>query len=57
MSSIRGMSRNEAGFLNRSEEDYDVALARVLELMTVLSPPEGEEDEGHPTKVESDVLA
>lgn len=35
-----------------SEEDYDSALARVSELMDILSPPEGEiEDDSHPARV------
>ena len=41
----------------RSEEEYDAALARVSELMTILSPSEGEiEDESHPARVELEVL-
>ena len=41
----------------RSEEDYDAALARVSDLMDILSPPEGEiEDESHPARIELDAL-
>ena len=41
----------------RTEEDYEVALARVSELMKVVSGPEGQiEDLNHPAVVELDVL-
>ena len=42
----------------RTEADYREALARVYELMTNLSPPEGQiEDLDHPSRIELDVLA
>ena len=42
----------------RTEADYKEALARVYELMTDLSPPEGQiKDLDHPSRIELDVLA
>ncbi len=42
----------------RTEADYKEALARVYELMTDLSPREGQiEDLDHPSRIELDVLA
>ena len=41
----------------RSEEDYEEALARIGDLLNELSGPDGQiEDEGHPSRVELDVL-
>lgn len=44
--------------LIRTEADYKQALARVYELMTDLSPHDGQiEDLDHPSRIELDVLA
>ena len=42
----------------RTEQDYDAALARIVELMNALSPPEGQiEDDEDPRRLELDVLS
>ncbi len=42
----------------RTEKEYETALARMSQLMDVLSPPEGQiEDENHPARIELELLS